>query len=179
MTPDAGPKTEHTELHRTELEKGISIMLLNPYFGQYGGQFVPELLLPALDQLERAYVDAKDDPAFRTELDRLLTTHEAHGQNPRDRRDGRGPARRRHGARLGPIRLQVQDLHGRQGRRAPEAQRLQDGAHGRRGRARHGGKRHAQGGLQRGPSQLGRILRGHALHARHRRGPASLPDDRA
>ncbi len=24
-------------------------MLLNPYFGQYGGQFVPELLLPALD----------------------------------------------------------------------------------------------------------------------------------
>lgn len=75
MTPDAGPKTEHTELHRTELEKGISIMLLNPYFGQYGGQFVPELLLPALDQLERAYVDAKDDPAFRTELDRLLTTY--------------------------------------------------------------------------------------------------------
>ena len=49
-------------------------MLLNPYFGQYGGQFVPELLLPALDKLERAYVDAKDDPAFRTELDRLLTT---------------------------------------------------------------------------------------------------------
>ena len=50
-------------------------MLLNPYFGQYGGQFVPELLLPALDQLERAYVDAKDDPAFRTELARLLTTY--------------------------------------------------------------------------------------------------------
>ena len=73
--PDADPKTEHTELHRTELEKGISIMLLNPYFGQYGGQFVPELLLPALDQLERAYVDATDDPAFRTELDRLLTTY--------------------------------------------------------------------------------------------------------
>lgn len=73
--PDADPKTEHTELHRTELEKGISIMLLNPYFGQYGGQFVPELLLPALDQLERAYVDATNDPAFRTELDRLLTTY--------------------------------------------------------------------------------------------------------
>ena len=50
-------------------------MLLNPYFGQYGGQFVPELLLHALDKLERAYVDAKDDPAFRTELDRLLTTY--------------------------------------------------------------------------------------------------------
>lgn len=50
-------------------------MLLNPYFGQYGGQFVPELLLPALDQLERAYVDATDDPAFRTEFDRLLTTY--------------------------------------------------------------------------------------------------------
>ena len=46
-------------------------MLLNPYFGQYGGQFVPELLLPALDQL----VDATDDPAFRTEFDRLLTTY--------------------------------------------------------------------------------------------------------
>ena len=57
-------------------------MLLNPYFGQYGGQFVPELLLPALDQLERAYVDATDDPAFRTPADDLCgpsdAAHEAH-----------------------------------------------------------------------------------------------------
>lgn len=50
-------------------------MLLNPYFGRYGGQFVPELLLPALDQLEAAFVDALQDPSFSVELSRLLTTY--------------------------------------------------------------------------------------------------------
>lgn len=42
--------------------------LLPAYFGEFGGQFVPESLIPALDQLERAFVDAQNDPAFREEL---------------------------------------------------------------------------------------------------------------
>ena len=42
--------------------------LLPAYFGEFGGQFVPESLIPALDQLEQAFVDAQDDPAFREEL---------------------------------------------------------------------------------------------------------------
>jgi len=41
-------------------------------FGRYGGQYVPETLMPALAELERAWVDASADTAFRDELDRLL-----------------------------------------------------------------------------------------------------------
>ncbi|MFZ1594935.1 MAG: tryptophan synthase subunit beta, partial [Anaerolineae bacterium] len=45
------------------------------HFGPYGGKFVPETLMPALDELEAAYLDAMGDAAFRAELDRLLTTY--------------------------------------------------------------------------------------------------------
>lgn len=45
--------------------------LIDAYFGQYGGQYVPEPLLPVLDELERAYVEAIADPRFLAELDRL------------------------------------------------------------------------------------------------------------
>ncbi|MEX2441066.1 MAG: tryptophan synthase subunit beta, partial [Pontimonas sp.] len=40
-------------------------------YGSFGGRFVPESLIGALDELEAAYRDAKADPAFQTELDRL------------------------------------------------------------------------------------------------------------
>lgn len=42
--------------------------LLPAYFGEFGGQFVPESLIPALDQLERAFVDAMSDQAFLEEF---------------------------------------------------------------------------------------------------------------
>ncbi len=42
-----------------------------PYFGQYGGRYVPEALVGALDELERVYNDAKNDPTFMQELRRL------------------------------------------------------------------------------------------------------------
>ncbi|WP_410050694.1 tryptophan synthase subunit beta [Actinomyces sp. MRS3W] len=45
--------------------------LISAYFGQYGGQYVPDELLPVLDELERAYVEAIADPEFARELDRL------------------------------------------------------------------------------------------------------------
>ncbi|TDE86683.1 tryptophan synthase subunit beta [Deinococcus sp. S9] len=41
-------------------------------YGRFGGRYVPETLIPALDELERAYLAAKADPAFLNELDRLL-----------------------------------------------------------------------------------------------------------
>jgi tryptophan synthase beta chain len=41
------------------------------YFGQYGGKFVPETLMPALDELEAAYTDAMADADFTAEFDRL------------------------------------------------------------------------------------------------------------
>jgi len=41
-------------------------------FGPYGGQYVPETLMPALAELEDAWVSAREDPGFRSELDALL-----------------------------------------------------------------------------------------------------------
>jgi tryptophan synthase beta chain len=41
-------------------------------FGPYGGQYVPETLMPALDELERAWVATRDDPGYTAELQRLL-----------------------------------------------------------------------------------------------------------
>src|SRR5688572_22103069 len=42
------------------------------YFGDYGGTFVPETLVSALEQLDQAYSAAKVDAAFRSELDAAL-----------------------------------------------------------------------------------------------------------
>ena len=45
------------------------------HFGPYGGRFVPEALVAALDELADAYDAAKADPLFAAELDRLLHTY--------------------------------------------------------------------------------------------------------
>jgi tryptophan synthase beta chain len=42
-----------------------------PYFGDFGGRFVPESLVAALDELSAAWEEAKADPAFHAELDEL------------------------------------------------------------------------------------------------------------
>jgi len=44
-------------------------------FGPYGGQFVPEVLMPALLELETAYDEVQADPIFQQELDHLLRTY--------------------------------------------------------------------------------------------------------
>ena len=49
--------------------------ILNPFFGKYGGQYVPEVLIPALDQLEKTFVEAKQDPVFKRELNDLLNKY--------------------------------------------------------------------------------------------------------
>lgn len=48
---------------------------LNPFFGQFGGQYVPEALIPALKQLEAEFCLAKDDPEFQTQFQSLLTEY--------------------------------------------------------------------------------------------------------
>ena len=42
------------------------------YFGEFGGRYVPETLVEPVEELERAYFDARDDESFRDELERLL-----------------------------------------------------------------------------------------------------------
>jgi len=44
-------------------------------FGPYGGQFVPETLMPALEELQRAYQRLRADGTFQRELDTLLSTY--------------------------------------------------------------------------------------------------------
>ena len=46
--------------------------ILNPFFGKYGGQYVHEVLIPALDQLEKTFVECCNDPTFKQELNDLL-----------------------------------------------------------------------------------------------------------
>jgi len=46
-----------------------------PYFGEFGGRFVPESLIAALDQLEATYREAQADPAFQLELAELHRTY--------------------------------------------------------------------------------------------------------
>ncbi|HKT80247.1 MAG TPA: tryptophan synthase subunit beta [Vicinamibacterales bacterium] len=42
------------------------------YYGPFGGRYVPETLVEPVEELERAYMKARDDEAFQRELDRLL-----------------------------------------------------------------------------------------------------------
>ena len=44
-------------------------------FGEYGGQYVPEVLKPPLKELEKAYKEYRDDPEFREELDYYLKNY--------------------------------------------------------------------------------------------------------
>ena len=47
----------------------------NGRFGPYGGRFVPETLMPALEELEQAYLQARNDSTFQAELQRLFLTY--------------------------------------------------------------------------------------------------------
>jgi tryptophan synthase beta chain len=50
----------------------LSAVAVEERFGPYGGRYVPEVLIPALDELSAAWAEARDDPRFRRELDSLL-----------------------------------------------------------------------------------------------------------
>jgi len=48
---------------------------LPAYFGKFGGMYVGELLVPALEQLEQAFIKSQTDEAFLTEFNKLLTSY--------------------------------------------------------------------------------------------------------
>ena len=48
---------------------------VGPYFGEFGGRFVPESLIAALDELDRTYQEAKIDRSFVQELAHLHKTY--------------------------------------------------------------------------------------------------------
>ena len=50
-------------------------MRLDGRFGRFGGCFVPEILVPALEELEAAFLDAEEDLSFQAELENLLSTY--------------------------------------------------------------------------------------------------------
>ena len=45
------------------------------HFGEYGGRYVAETLMPALLELEEAYIEARQDPAFQQEIDYYLKNY--------------------------------------------------------------------------------------------------------
>ena len=58
-------------------------------FGQFGGRYVPETLIPALDELEAGWAAARDDPSFRAELDELGRTFAGARRRSRSRSGSR------------------------------------------------------------------------------------------
>ena len=50
-------------------------MRLDGRFGRFGGTYVPEILVPALEQLEAAFLDSQEDAAFQAELAGLLANY--------------------------------------------------------------------------------------------------------
>ena len=53
----------------------MSAVAVEERFGPYGGRYVPEVLIPALDELSAAWAGARDDSGFRDTLDRLLSDY--------------------------------------------------------------------------------------------------------
>ena len=51
-----------------------TILQSEGYFGPYGGVFVPEVLLPGLEEIARTFADIQEDAAFLEEFHRVLTT---------------------------------------------------------------------------------------------------------
>jgi tryptophan synthase beta chain len=53
----------------------MSVELARGFYGAYGGRYVPETLVPALDELEAGWSEIKDDPGFQLELESLQATY--------------------------------------------------------------------------------------------------------
>ncbi len=62
-------------MNPNDVVNGQNIPDNSGHFGEYGGRFVPETLMPALDQLEKEYLNAKVDPKFNEELKYYLNEY--------------------------------------------------------------------------------------------------------
>ncbi|MDX2160707.1 MAG: tryptophan synthase subunit beta [bacterium] len=67
-TPNGTPEAPYIQVNSTDVPDARG------YYGQYGGRFVPETLIPALDELLAAYQDAMADPEFQARLAYLQRT---------------------------------------------------------------------------------------------------------
>lgn len=48
---------------------------INPYFGEFGGMYVPQILIPALTELEKEFINAQNDLSFKKDIKDLLTNY--------------------------------------------------------------------------------------------------------
>ncbi|BDO42028.1 tryptophan synthase beta chain [Cellulomonas sp. NTE-D12] len=74
MSPSSGGRPVPSDAHGPATTGPLSTHQ-GPYFGQFGGRFVPEALIAALDELDTAYHKAQADPAFGAALARLHRTY--------------------------------------------------------------------------------------------------------
>lgn len=66
---------QHVNTNHRSQEGGTSVTNENGRFGIHGGQYVPETLMNAVNELEEAYFHYKDDPQFKAELTELLNEY--------------------------------------------------------------------------------------------------------
>ena len=169
---------------------------LEETFGPYGGRYVPETLIPALDELTAAWEEAKRDPAFAAELDELGRTYVGRPSPDHARvavradetalPQARGPEPHRRAqdqqrARSGrPRQAARQAADHRRDRRRPARRRDGDGVRAVRARMRrlHGCRGHAAPGAQRradaaagGNGRAGGVRHAHAQGSDERRDP--------
>ncbi len=64
-----------SDTNQNSQENEVNKSRLPAYFGEFGGMFVGELLVPALEQLEQAFIESQTDEAFLTEYNNLLTKY--------------------------------------------------------------------------------------------------------
>jgi tryptophan synthase beta chain len=64
-----------SDTNQNSQENEVNKSRLPAYFGEFGGMFVGELLVPALEQLEQAFIESQTDEAFLTEFNNLLTKY--------------------------------------------------------------------------------------------------------
>ena len=62
-------------MDQNTLQSSLALPDAKGKFGPYGGQFVPETLMPALEELIAAYGEARHDPAFVAEFEGLLSSY--------------------------------------------------------------------------------------------------------
>jgi tryptophan synthase beta chain len=61
-----------TDVQKNAAAKAYMAPTRDGYYGEFGGRFVPEILIPALNELEQAYLEAKDDKNFQQAYHNLL-----------------------------------------------------------------------------------------------------------
>jgi len=68
---------QRDQLQTSDLQQAQKVKMekTNAYFGQFGGMYVPQILVPALKQLEAEFLKAEADPAFIAEFSELLTQY--------------------------------------------------------------------------------------------------------